>query len=111
MQNNKFKKQADRAALIIVIPIAVCFAVYLFIQNQKDNRANLLNDFKGVVQNVSYDEKGIPSVSIKGIKYYLDAGYNFEHAIEQGDSLIKTKGQTRYILVKHNAKATFTFDN
>ena len=58
--------------------------------------------FNGVVQQVSYDEKGIPTVTIKGVEYqlgYNDWGRN-KDTIEVGDSMIKRKGDTHIKLIK-----------
>lgn len=55
-------------------------------------------NFRGVVEKVYYSEKHTPVVFIKGQKYALSIG--FYDKIQVGDSIIKNKGQDRYILVK-----------
>jgi len=56
-------------------------------------------------------KKGVPNVIVSGKEYYLSAGYNFDHKIEKGDSLIKYKDSNLYKLVKHTSGETFAFKN
>ena len=59
--------------------------------------------FNGVIENVSYEyPKHIPTMTIKGIDYnlfYLNWSNNTED-IAVGDSAIKRKGTTSFILIK-----------
>src|SRR5258708_4070460 len=79
--------------------VAIMFALWLI-----GGEMSLNDSFNGLVQNVNYNEKGIPTVTIKGIEYYL-AGENWGHyqdKIETGDSMIKKKGELYIKLIKRN---------
>jgi len=59
--------------------------------------------FKGVITKVSYDEpKHIPTITINGINYNLiyDSWNNYNDTLAVGDSAIKQKGTTVFILTK-----------
>ena len=57
---------------------------------EKNNSQNLNYNFKGKVENICYDVKGFPFVTINQKRYYLSYNnWNFRHQIENGDSLEK----------------------
>jgi hypothetical protein len=95
--------------IVYGIILTVVVSILLHFHN-KAAKENLKYSFKDEVENVSYDEKGIPTVKISGRDYYL-SGYNFYHSIEAGDSLIKYSGSTTYKLIKKKSGITKKFDN
>jgi len=76
----------------------------LLFSAKNDFDKNLSYNFIGAVETVSYDVKGIPTVSINSNKYYLSGGYNFNFEIEKGDTLKKKQGSNIYTLVKQTGK-------
>lgn len=57
--------------------------------------------FNGNVDTVEYDVKGTPTVKIRGREYCLgDNDWLINHQIQQGDSLIKIKGQMTFKIIK-----------
>lgn len=92
-----------------VLTIMFIFSLYYFYR--KAHIRNLNNHFYGVVDSVNYDVKGIPTVIVNKNKYYLSAGYNFDHQIERGDKLKKDSGSAIYILTKHKTNKIFRFNN
>lgn len=100
--------------LIIMISIMTGSLIYagsFFYFSKKARVKNLANHFNDTVQLVIYDLKGIPEVYVKGQRFYLTDGYNFNYKIEKGDSFIKQKGQTTYKLIKKRNRAVFLFNN
>lgn len=104
----------NRQLLTIVISfflLTIMFIFGLYYFYRKAHNRNLENHFYGVVDSVNYDVKGIPTVIVNENKYYLSAGYNFNHQIERGDKLKKDSGSTAYILTKHKTNEIFNFNN
>ena len=61
--------------------------------------------FDGKVDSVWYDDKGKPTIKIRGNKYDLLVNFwNFNRQIESGDSLIKVKNSMIVTLVKKSGK-------
>ncbi len=89
----------------------LCVSVYFLYRTNLAWQENLTYNFTGVVENVDYDVKGIPEVTVHNEKYYLASGYNFEYKIERGDSIIKLKGSSVYKIIKHKSGAIVEFDN
>jgi len=90
-----------------IIILGIGFALFIgwnFFMLKKNNEENLSYKFKGIVENVNYDVKGIPYVLILGDEYYLNGGWNFEHLIEKGDSLQKKEGEMIVKLTKKDQK-------
>ena len=64
-------------------------------------------EFSGILQRIDFDEKGVPKVVINGKKYYsLSTTRSFNNQMAVGDSLIKRKGSTTYILIKRKTGLT-----
>ncbi|MGZ3751782.1 MAG: hypothetical protein ACXVB0_01510 [Mucilaginibacter sp.] len=97
--------------MILILTGSLFYGASFFYFAHKARVKNLENNFKDTVAAVRYDLKGLPEVIIKGKRYYLTAGYSFEHKIETGDSLIKLKGQLTYKLVKKKSGVVFLFNN
>lgn len=66
-------------------------------------------EMKGVVDRITYDVKGLPYVDVNGTQYYLGGPWNFEHKIEEGDSIIKRKGDMSIKLIKKNTGEIIQF--
>ncbi len=90
----------NKLVIILFAVVCVFFIGYLLISTKKSDETNRSVQFNGVIESVSYDEKGIPFVKLNGKEYYLDAGYNFEHKLEKGDRLCKENYSNVYKLIK-----------
>ena len=97
--------------LSIAIVITICFAYYTITTLTMTRRINRDYNFNGIIEKVHYSIKGFPEITIKNRSYCLDAGYNFEYKIENGDSLIKKKGSTVYKLIKNKTHEIFYFND
>jgi len=97
--------------LIIFGILCVLFFGFLLFSAKRNFEKNIAYEFSGVVATVSYDVKGIPTVTIDKKKYYLSAGYNFNFYIEKGDVLKKKKGSTTYTLIKQKTGKIISFNN
>jgi hypothetical protein len=105
-QNKDFK-------LFMIIAVTGCalFIGFFIYSSNANFTDNLSYGFKGVVENVSYDIKGIPVITVNKKRYCLSAGYNFRFQIEKGDELSKTKGSSIYILQKKKNGQVILFNN
>nr|WP_068890054.1 hypothetical protein [Pedobacter panaciterrae] len=77
-----------------LILVAICFLSFIIVNIYflvKGNKKNLAYEFSGIVEEVNYDVKGTPYVTVDHIMYYLSEGWDFEHLIEKGDSIKKRK--------------------
>jgi len=99
-----------KIGFVIFGTLCLAFFVIMLFAAKNNFKENKLYSFKGVVDSVSYDIKGIPTVIINKKTFYLSAGYNFDHQIKKEDSLVKQKGSTTYILIKPT-KEVLKFDN
>jgi hypothetical protein len=88
--------------LAIFIFGSACFLFYAYYSNKLAKEENKKRHFCGIIEYVDYDVKGIPTVAVNGISYYLDLNYNIRDSLEKGDSLIKYSDQSFYKLIKHN---------
>ncbi|QTE35877.1 hypothetical protein J3L18_22395 [Mucilaginibacter gossypii] len=85
--------------LIIAI---LCYLVLGLWEKISDNKERNY-EFAGILQKIDFDEKGVLEVVINEKKYYsLSTTRRFSKQMAVGDSLIKRKGSTTYILVKHD---------
>ncbi|QEM06906.1 hypothetical protein DIU31_026620 [Mucilaginibacter rubeus] len=65
-------------------------------------RKNYSIEFNGKVEKVIYSIKGEPTVSINGKTFDLPVNlWDFNHKIEKGDSLIKSKDSMVIKLIKY----------
>lgn len=95
--------------LALFIVVFVLFKYYAWHSINIRNKKNFDYNFAGIVENVTYDEKLIPSVTVHNRTYYLDTGYNFGQEIGKGDSIIKKRSSPVYKLIKSDGKIlTFT---
>ena len=93
------KYKVGRTLLVILVILAMEF------HSIKTNRDY---DFNGIVQNINYDIKKIPTVTINGSNYYLGGRYLafYKYTIQIGDKLMKKKGDDNVYLIKNNTKDT-----
>jgi len=89
--------------------IVICVITWWVSNTIKANKENLNVDVNGKIQYVDYDIKGFPTLIIHNRKVYIGSGYNVNHEIQLGDSLIKKKGSTVYKLVKYNSGEVVEF--
>jgi len=69
----------------------------------------LIKSFSGTVERVDYDIKEFPTITIGDSSYYIGAGYNTNHQIEVGDSVIKKRGSDIYKLIKRGSHMVIEF--
>lgn len=94
-----------------LIFVSICFLAFLlanFYFLNRSSKVNLRHEFNGAVEDVRYDTKGTPYVTIGQTTYYLSASWDFKHLIEKGDTLQKRAGDLKVTLIKKNNKI-FTF--
>jgi len=102
----------DKKPILFFILCGVtCILVltYWFIGDREINRKNLNIDFAGKVERIEYDIKEFPTIKVGDSSYYIGAGYNTDHQIEAGDSIIKRKGSNIYKLIKHRSHKIIEF--
>jgi hypothetical protein len=95
---------------VVGIIVVILFAGGMFYLYKKDYKKNLGYHFNGEVQNVRYDSKGIPYVTIDNRTYYLS--YNnwaFNHEIEKGDKLQKERNTFTVKLTKYKSGDVLIF--
>ena len=77
-------------------------AIILMIYSNFAEEVEKKSQFSGIVNSVTFNEKGTPTVNIKGEQYVVGfAGHDFKQLIEAGDSLIKVKNSNTYKLIKN----------
>jgi hypothetical protein len=104
---SKFNKRLRYIYLLAAVAF-VTYGIYTHITVEKKN---LKYKFNGVIEKVSYDDKGDPSITIKGKIYDLTSNsWNFNHLICKGDSLKKDSGKLAIKLVKHKNGKVIIFD-
>ncbi|OCX51028.1 hypothetical protein BEL04_20135 [Mucilaginibacter sp. PPCGB 2223] len=111
---NDFGNLSRRSVLAIFAAFGLLFAFVLIYWNHQSLAAkeqSLNINFVGTVNNVSYDVKGIPNITIGDKEFYLGSGYHFDYQIQKGDSLIKKKGSNIYKLIKSKSGKTLEFSN
>lgn len=95
----------DKNKIIIYIVVGSFFIIFLFIFYIRADRIENSYQFKGIVQKITYGDKGTPKVIINDNAYFLSfPDWSFNNKIEQGDSLIKRKNSRIYKLIKHKTK-------
>lgn len=109
---NYFKhKKKENIIGIIFIALMLIFSGYIFLSTNLNRQKNLSYNFNGVIKKVTYDVKGIPTLTINRNTFYLSAGYDFDKKLEAGDSLKKSEGSNVYILIKNRTKEIIKFSN
>lgn len=85
----------------VVLTVAV---VYVKISNNRLDRKQRETSFCGVIQQLSFDEKHIPTVSIKGVEYYLSVyDPDIRDIIRVNDSIVKQENSTNYLLYRKDS--------
>ena len=89
--------------------MCIVIAFDTVLRYREETRKNFNIDFTGRVDKVQYDIKQFPTITLGGKVYYIGSGYNTDHQIEIGDSLIKRKGSDVYLLIKQKTHKTIEF--
>ena len=95
----------DQKKLITYLIIGALFFIGLLFLYVRANKIENDYQFSGVVQNITYGDKGTPKIIVEGRTYYLTyTKEDFIHKIKPGDSLIKKRNSRTYKLVKYDTK-------
>lgn len=94
---------------IILILAFIFLSIWIIYSGKKNYEENLNREFNGIVENVKYDMKGFPTLTINRIDYKLVGPYRFDRQIETGDSFIKFKGNIHYKLIKRQTGKIIRF--
>ncbi|OCX54697.1 hypothetical protein BEL04_10760 [Mucilaginibacter sp. PPCGB 2223] len=94
---------------ISFIIICILTLAYWFIGDREIDRKNLNINFAGKVESIWYDIKQFPTITVNDSTYYIGSGYDTDHQIDIGDSVIKRKGSDIYILIKHKTHKIIKF--
>ena len=95
----------DQKKVITYLIIGALFFIVLLFLYVRANKIENSYQFSGVVQKITYGDKGTPKVIIEGITYYLTyTKEDFNNKIKPGDSLIKNRNSRIYKLVKYDTK-------
>lgn len=98
----------NRYVIIIstIITIGIFLLLILFVEitcnkSNKDKNDFRKQAFHGIVTEISYDEKQIPTVKILESSYYLDIySYGVSEFLKVNDSLVKLENEDDYILYR-----------
>jgi hypothetical protein len=110
MKESFKNKKLFLAALFACIILCGLTMAYWLWEAGEDAKESLDVEFAGPVERVDYDIKQFPTIMIANKSYYIGSGYNTDHQIEVGDSVIKKKGAYVYKLIKHGSNKTIEFD-
>jgi hypothetical protein len=105
--NNINVENYYKKARVIILIVFLGSILILSIINYGKSRTSAFN---GIVEKVKYNVQGFPTITIKGVEYFLS--YNnwaFTVPIEKGDKMIKEKGKMNLKLIKRNGKDTIDF--
>jgi hypothetical protein len=93
--------------------IIACILIISSIIYSKGLKENARNwNFKGPVQKIWYDVKGVPFVTVRGREYNLyNVFWHFNIKIHTGDTIIKNKGDRRIKMIFRNSKDTIYFND
>jgi hypothetical protein len=83
-----------RILLAVIIGGIILFGSVLTYWKRDDRKATLKNlntEFAGSITSIEYDLKQAPTIKIGDSSYYIGSGYNTDHQIEVGDSMIKKR--------------------
>lgn len=87
--------------------IMIGMMYYLY---SKDYKKNLSYSFNGNVEHIKYDDKGFPYVTVNKKTYYLSYNnWDFNHCIEQNDSIQKFENMLIIMVKKHHSGQTLIF--
>ncbi|XHR97246.1 hypothetical protein ACFJIV_11680 [Mucilaginibacter sp. UC70_90] len=108
--NERFIKQNLLVIIFIGTLIIGITVAYWVMEDRRIDKKILNTEFSGPVQSVSYDAKQFPTITIRNFEYYIGAGYETNHQIEVGDSIIKKRGSFTYKLIKRTGKKEIEFN-
>lgn len=97
--------------LILFIIGLIIFIGFGFLADYPAKKIYLAYNFSGIVDHVEYDNKGYPEVTVNGEQYFLWITWDFNHVIEEGDSLKKDSGEIMITLIKHENGKVLKFDH
>src|SRR5687767_12558833 len=98
-----------KVVVILVVFVYLLVGIYISLKRQKEIIKNF--EFKGVVENVRYEKKGIPYVTVNSKTYYLSYNnWSLKRSIQKGDFIIKEKGALSITVIKKNSGEKLTFD-
>ncbi len=80
----------NRAYLIVIFFIAF-FGITFFLK-QRGEKIALSYEFNGRIDNIRWDMKGFPTLTVNNRCYYL-GNWNFNHSLSLRDSIIKKKNE------------------
>jgi hypothetical protein len=92
----------DKRKVINYLAIGVLFFIVLLFLYIRADKIEKSYQFNGTIEKVTYGDKKIPTVVIKGKTYFISyPNEYFNNKIEAGDSLIKEKNSRIYKLIKY----------
>ncbi|WCT11663.1 hypothetical protein [Mucilaginibacter jinjuensis] len=110
MKENYQLKKKETIAFIILIIVAISFFEFYGIKEDHEaDRKNINLEFAGRVERIEYNIKQFPTVTVGDSAYHIGSGYNTDHQIGIGDSIIKRKGSEVYTLIKYNTNKVIEF--
>jgi hypothetical protein len=101
----------SKRQILLAIILFGSFYGYFFFAWLQGKKRHKDSSYSGVIQSVTYDTKGIPTVEINGTKIYTGASFNWNKQVEQGDFIEKKSGAIAYKIIKHNSKRVLIFKN
>ncbi|MGZ3836260.1 MAG: hypothetical protein ACXVB0_22275 [Mucilaginibacter sp.] len=106
MMNYEDRMNLGKLSLILIIIIG-------FAYNENQNTRAKRWEFKGVVQNVRYEDiKHIPIIKVNGKEYDLfKTDWDSQINIYVGDTMIKPKGSSKIYLIRANTHDTINYRN
>ncbi|WP_431165968.1 hypothetical protein [Tenacibaculum halocynthiae] len=102
-------KKNNLIFLLVSISIMIFFSVYNSnISLSKNKKIEII----GVINDIIYDSKKVPSIFVKGEKYYL-ARFNIRkrHGLQIGDSIFKKKNSKILELYSKSSKGYINTEN
>jgi|GEM_PF-1381744 len=95
---------------LVLFLLGIFFSASLFLAYK--GRSNLVSTaFEGKIDSISYDEKMIPTVFVKGIRYHLTPlRKEFVQKVRVGDFIEKKSDQACYIITKQKTEEIINFE-
>ena len=91
----------DKGKLIKYLVVGALFFIVLLFLYIRADKIEKSYQFNGTIEKVTYGDKKIPIIVIKGKTYFISfPNEDFNDKIEAGDSLIKEKNSRIYKLIK-----------
>jgi hypothetical protein len=92
----------EKRKVKLFLILCVLFCIVLLGLYIRANSIEKDYQFSGIVQKITYGDKGTPRVVINGKLYFISfPNESFNNEIKQGDSLIKERNAVVYKLVKN----------